>query len=140
MTGQAELAFSGATYDPELDRERLSAQARKVWDVMVEASAWWTLAELQDATGIRSEASISARLRDLRKEAFGGHTVERRRWGWTDEERAAGVFEYRLIPRGCVCHQTVHGRACPFHPNVRELLAHDEDQYRRATRGDSPDA
>jgi hypothetical protein len=36
------------------------------------------------------EASISARLRDFRKEQFGKHVVERRR-------RSQGQWEYRLI-------------------------------------------
>jgi len=95
VTGQAELDFSGATYDPELDRERLGAQARKVWDVM-EDGTWRTLDELQDATGIRSHASLSARLRDFRKEAFGRHTVTRRRRPGVDPEE--GAFEYQLVP------------------------------------------
>jgi len=38
------------------------------------------------------EASVSARLRDLRKEKFGGHVVERR-------AVKRGLFEYRVIVR-----------------------------------------
>jgi hypothetical protein len=38
------------------------------------------------------EASVSARLRDLRKERFGSHTVERR-------YVAQGLWEYRVLPK-----------------------------------------
>jgi uncharacterized membrane protein len=49
---------------------------------------WWTLAELARATGY-PEASISARLRDLRKPKFGGYTVER-------QYVERGLFRYRV--------------------------------------------
>ena len=48
----------------------------------------YTLAQIADDCAA-SEASVSARLRDLRKPRFGGHTVERRR-------RTQSVWEYRL--------------------------------------------
>jgi hypothetical protein len=52
---------------------------------------WRTLAEISAV--IRCpEASVSARLRDLRKNKFGGYLVERRRRG---AERR-GLFEYRV--------------------------------------------
>jgi len=50
---------------------------------------WWTLAELADRAGC-AEQSASARVRDLRKERFGGFTVERRRG-------EQGVYLYRLL-------------------------------------------
>jgi len=37
-----------------------------------------------------SEASVSARLRDLRKAKFGAHTIERQRV-------SAGLFRYRMV-------------------------------------------
>jgi hypothetical protein len=94
----ADYAFDGATYSPVFDYERLAGQNRKVYDLMVDGK-WRTLNEIE--TGIRdldpqariSQASASARLRDLRKERFGGHTVNRRPRG----ERSAGLFEYQLI-------------------------------------------
>jgi hypothetical protein len=52
---------------------------------------WWTLPQLAAATGY-PEASISARIRDLRKPKFGGHTVERR-------HVSKGLWEYRLCPK-----------------------------------------
>ena len=53
---------------------------------------WLTLDELSFATGGRP-ASVSARVRDLRKEEFGGHTVARRQ----RISRTHGLYEYRLL-------------------------------------------
>jgi len=50
---------------------------------------WRTLPQIHAATG-EPEASISAQLRHLRKERFGGHTVNRR-------HIENGLFEYQLI-------------------------------------------
>jgi hypothetical protein len=49
---------------------------------------WRTLAEIETATGF-PQASISARLRDLRKPKFGPYIVERQR-------RRPGTWEYRV--------------------------------------------
>jgi len=84
-----ETRFSGDTYSPEQDCERLTGQLWKVWFRLKECGEWWTLAELAASCGC-SEASASARLRDLRKAKFGGHTIERRRIG------NGGLHEYRL--------------------------------------------
>jgi hypothetical protein len=78
----------GETFDSELDMERLNRQMRTVATVLLDGE-WWTLAALAGVTGF-PEASISARLRDFRKEQFGKHVVERRR-------RSQGQWEYRLI-------------------------------------------
>jgi hypothetical protein len=53
---------------------------------------WRSLGDIREATGY-PEASISARLRDLRKAKFGAHNLERRR-------TAGGPFEYRLASDG----------------------------------------
>ena len=82
----------GATYEPEFDEHRLGAQMRRVRAVMVDGE-WRTLYELATLVGA-PEASVSARLRDLRKRRFGSHVVERRRRG----APAHGLFEYRLVP------------------------------------------
>lgn len=82
--------FDGKTYDPDLDGWRLTDQGRKVWGVVVDG-AWHTLHELSRLTGC-PEASISARLRDFRKERFGGHAVMRRRVG------QGGTWMYRVVP------------------------------------------
>jgi len=87
---QTTFDFSGRTYDPEFDRDRLNAQLKRVYDLMHDG-AWRTLSEIAAATG-DPQASVSARLRDLRKDRFGGFMVERRSRG----ERARGLFEYSL--------------------------------------------
>jgi hypothetical protein len=83
--------FSGATYEAVHDRDRLAAQLERVRRLMQDGE-WRTLFEIEAATGDPVQ-SISARLRDLRKERFGSHTVNRRRRG---PERY-GLFEYRLV-------------------------------------------
>lgn len=88
------MPFDGDTYDSALDGERLLTQLDAVRRLMG-AGRWWTLAELVVATtqmiGKRAtEASVSARLRDLRKSKFGGADVERERAG-------GGLFRYRLV-------------------------------------------
>jgi hypothetical protein len=88
-THQADL-FAGAAYVPELDRERLGKQIRRVYDCML-GGAWRTLGEVSRITG-DPEGSVGSQLRNLRMERFGRHKVDRRRRG----DPAAGLFEYRL--------------------------------------------
>lgn len=90
----APLRFDGETHEPEHDRKRLGRQLQAVFDLMQDG-AWWTLDNLERELFWRfavtaSTQSISARLRDLRKPKFGGHTVNRRRL-------CGGVYEYQLI-------------------------------------------
>ena len=87
--------FDGATYEPEHDKVRLIRQIDRVRRVMTLAGCWFTLDEIHKLTGA-PHASISARLRDLRKDRFGCHLVERRARG----ERADGLFEYRIAKPG----------------------------------------
>lgn len=87
---QYEL-FDGPCFDPEYDRERLSGQIRRVYEAM-SSNDWMTLSELEDFTG-DPQASISAQIRHLRKERFGGHVIEKRRRG----EPKRGLWEYRLV-------------------------------------------
>jgi len=86
--------FDGQTYKPSLDRDRLQGQLGRVFSLMADGE-WRTLDQIADMVG-GSTQSISARLRDLRKEKFGGYRVERRR----REPASAGVFEYRLVAGG----------------------------------------
>jgi hypothetical protein len=81
--------FDGETYERKLDKPRLSFQLDQIRFAM-SFGKWWTLAELARVADC-SEASASARLRDLRKAKFGGHTVDRQRL-------AGGLHRYRLIP------------------------------------------
>lgn len=94
-THQAEL-FDGQTYEPSLDKERLAKQARAVYEIMIDGE-WRSLRSIVEACVARdvwpSEAGVSARLRDFRKEAFGSHTVNRRR----AEPGQGGHFQYQLI-------------------------------------------
>lgn len=81
--------MSDSTYVEARDGMRIARQRRLVHGVMADGQ-WHTLQGL--AEGLRyPEASVSARIRDLRKAKFGGHTVERRYMG-------SGLWEYRLVP------------------------------------------
>ena len=85
--------FDGKTYESNHDFKRLTGQNLRVFNCMKDGF-WRTLAEIEEVLGAgHSQAGISARLRDLRKEKFGGHTVERRRRG----NAPKGLHEYRLI-------------------------------------------
>ena len=91
------MPFGGTTYDPAQDRDRLGRQLRATLHLMRDGH-WHTLEDLSVAVGAllnapAPEASVSARLRDLRKEKFGGWVVERRRF-----RPGSGLYEYRLLP------------------------------------------
>lgn len=86
-------SFGGVTYEPRFDEVRLTGQLKAVYDLMRDGR-WRTLGEIRDAIGKGTESAVSARLRDLRKDEFGAHDVQRRHRG----ERQAGHFEYRLVP------------------------------------------
>ena len=68
-------SFGGETYVPERDGSRLASQLADVRTLLSNGD-WWTLADIERATG-HPQASISSRLRDLRKVAHGSHTIER---------------------------------------------------------------
>ncbi len=82
--------FDGETYEPKLDHERLGQQLGDVKALMSDGH-WRPLDEIAATTG-HPQASVSARLRDLRKEKFGGWTVERRR-----VPDGHGLHEYRVV-------------------------------------------
>jgi hypothetical protein len=82
--------FDGSTYDPEFDRERLNRQYDRVFAAMQDGR-WHTLSQLHARTG-DPEASISARLRDMRKPRFGEHIVDEERVG----DPKSGIHAYRL--------------------------------------------
>ena len=87
---QQTMRFDGDTYEAEFDEKRLATQMGRVWLALQEGE-WLTLNELATRVGA-PEASVSARLRDLRKKRFGNHEVARRSRG----ERKSGLFEYQL--------------------------------------------
>lgn len=85
------MRFNGPCFDQKHDGTRLTGQIVRVFNLMRDGK-WRTLDEIATATG-DPHASISAQLRHLRKERFGGHTVEKRSRG----ERIHGLWEYQLI-------------------------------------------
>lgn len=81
--------FPGASEKNMRSRERrLSTQFDVILELM-SGQDWLTLAEIEEATGY-PPASISAQLRHMRKEQFGGHTVNKR-------HLEDGLFEYQVI-------------------------------------------
>jgi hypothetical protein len=78
----------GETFDRDRDLFRLNDQMRDVYHLMMDGQ-WRPLFAIAAHTG-HPEASVSARLRDLRKVKYGGFTVERK-------YIANGVFHYRLV-------------------------------------------
>ena len=82
------MPFDGETYDRDRDQERLGSQLLRVAEVMIDG-AWHSLPEMEEMTGDPKQ-SISARLRDMRKEKFGKCQIERRNIG-------GGNWEYRWI-------------------------------------------
>jgi len=90
MNNTAQI-FNGSDYVPVRDNPRLTNQIEKVFDLMKDAT-WRTLAEISYNTDA-PEASVSAQLRHLRKDRFGGHTVEKRYDG-------GGLYSYALLAAG----------------------------------------
>lgn len=86
--------MSETGYDGRLDKKRLAKQHEEVLAEMLKASLygkWLTLGEIHYLTG-NPEASISARLRELRTSRFGSYIVEKRRRG----QPIKGLYEYSL--------------------------------------------
>lgn len=80
--------FNGSDYLPARDDVRLSGQIERVWDCMKDGKPR-TLDQIATITG-DPQASISAQLRHLRKDRFGGHTVNKSYVG-------NGLYFYTLI-------------------------------------------
>ena len=80
--------FDGATFDPERDGQRLTTLLDDVRNLMSDG-LWRSLGHIRDTLQRGSEASISARLRDLRKERFGGFNVDHKNLG-------GGLWIYRV--------------------------------------------
>jgi hypothetical protein len=82
------VQFDGETFDQERDGSRLNKQLQAVKQLMSDG-IWRSLAQIAESVGY-PEASVSARLRDLRKPKFGGYTVERKYIN-------KGLHHYRVI-------------------------------------------
>ena len=93
-----EMRFSGKTYNWQLDQYRLGTQMNNVWQYFKDGE-WHYPPELEEnvphATGREDKhynwCSISARVRDFRKDRFGAHNVESKR------VRDGGSWKYRLV-------------------------------------------
>lgn len=83
---QTSLTFEGPRETPS-NVARLTGQIRRVAEAA--RDRWLTLSALATAAEA-PEASVSAQLRHLRKDRFGGSVVERRHLG-------NGLYEYRLL-------------------------------------------
>ena len=84
--------FGGATYDPALDYARLGPQQLAVNRFMADLK-WHTPTEIM-ASGIKgTDSSITARIRDIRKEFPAHAAVERRRKPGAE---SSGIHEYRV--------------------------------------------
>jgi hypothetical protein len=89
---QTEMSTWGLPFCAPLDAKRVATLLGRVRAFML-GNGWKTLGEIAQALGRGSEAGISARLRDLRKEQPGcGLRVEKRRRG----DPARGLWEYRV--------------------------------------------
>ena len=83
--------FDGDTIDEDPGANvRLSGQLSRVWELMRDGE-WRSIAEIAEKVNA-TEQGVSARLRDLRKEKYGAHDVERRLDG-------PGLFRYRIVPK-----------------------------------------
>lgn len=87
LSAHPELDFDGRTYDPDQDHCRLAGQLGRVYNVMKDGFPH-TLDELKAKCG-GTDASISARIRDLRKAKFGAYEIISRRV-------RDGLWEYQL--------------------------------------------
>lgn len=87
LNWQPPQSFGGQTYNPSKDKRRLKVQYHRVFSLMSDG-VWRSLEDIANLTGF-PQASISARLRDMRKTANGRHLVERKRL-------QQGLFQYRL--------------------------------------------
>jgi hypothetical protein len=87
--------FNGPAYVPARDDERLLTQLERVLACLKLVNVPMSLREIQLWIEMRfgvtdPQASISAQIRHLRKDRFGGHTIERTHAG-------DGLFVYKLV-------------------------------------------
>lgn len=89
ITGADHISFDGETIRA-IDIPRLAGQCAKVFELMKDGE-FRTLTQIATAIG-GLETSAGARLRDLRKERFGAHTVVSRQ-----VKGAPLLYEYQVI-------------------------------------------
>jgi CRP-like cAMP-binding protein len=84
------MRFDGADYIHSRDSKRLGTQMEQIRDFM-EGKGYLTLQEIADATG-NPPASVSAQLRNLRKERFGSRIIDKK-------YVSNGLYSYKLVGR-----------------------------------------
>lgn len=82
-----EPKFDGDDYNHTRDYSRLKGQILDIFDLMKDGK-WRSLAEIEEITG-HGQSSVSAQLRNLRKDKFGSYKVER-------VHVQNGFYKYRL--------------------------------------------
>lgn len=95
--------FDGETFDHKHDAARLSVQLDKVRSMML-GGGWHTLDAIADEVKA-PPASVSARLRDLRKSRFGAYNIERR-----GVPGKRGLYEYHLGAHTAPVAEYAHGK------------------------------
>lgn len=110
------MRFNGSDYIPQKDDIRLASQHERVKRALILRRSWLTLEEISEITG-DPQASISAQLRHLRKDRFGGWVVEKRARG----QRENGLFEYRLQPKGYVSEYVITRKMDKHRQVLREV-------------------
>ena len=83
-----DTPFDGSTYVHARDHARLSGQLDLVRQILSDRQ-WHTLEEIAELVG-GSVAGVSARIRDLRKQKFGSHEIDRK-------YVSAGLWRYRMV-------------------------------------------
>lgn len=78
--------FDGATYDEAFDHDRLHTQLKFVLTELLDQE-WHTMQSIAAAINA-PEPSVSAQIRNLRKDKHGGYVIERR--------RVNNTYEYRV--------------------------------------------
>jgi hypothetical protein len=81
--------FDGSTFEPRRDGKRLNAQLTAVYSIIKDGQ-WRTLSQIAEQAGA-PEPSVSARLRDLKKQKFGSYQIEKQYLG-------SGLWQYRMVP------------------------------------------
>jgi hypothetical protein len=83
----------GPDFNERIDGARVRQQMWEVRSWMLKQTTWKTLHEISGTLNY-PEASVSAQLRHLRKESFGGYQVLKRR------RDGKGTWEYRVLRPG----------------------------------------
>jgi transcriptional antiterminator len=82
--------FDGDDYDSDRDKERLTKQRDKI-RMYMEGRNYLTVKEVAEVLNY-PENSVSAQMRNLRKEKFGGRIVHREYFG-------NGLYKFKLMPK-----------------------------------------